>query len=128
MNILSIVGLAITASVLAVLIKKYKPDQGIVISIAATVLIFSILIPKLQPAFSEISKLLSGANINNEYMTVLIKSLGVCFVAQLASDICRDANETAIATNVEMAGKIAVLLIALPLFGEIADLVVNLMK
>jgi stage III sporulation protein AD len=52
----------------------------------------------------------------------------VCFVAQLASDICRDANETAIATNVEMAGKIAVLLIALPLFGEIADLVVNLMK
>lgn len=128
MNILSIVGLAITASVLAVLIRKYRPDEGLVLSIAATVLIFTMILPKLTPAFSEINSLLVRAKLNKEYISVLIKALGICFIAQVASDICRDAKETAIATNVEMAGKIAVLLVALPLFGEVAELVIKLMN
>lgn len=128
MNIFAIVGLAVTACVLAVLLKKYRPDQSLLIGIAATVVIFIMILPSLQPAISKIEGLMSGSNLDSTYMVILIKSLGICFLAQVASDICHDAGESAIATNVEMAGKFAVLIIALPLFGQVSDLVIKLLN
>jgi stage III sporulation protein AD len=127
MDIISIAGIAITAAVLAVMLRQYRHEYAMLISLAAGVLIFVMVISKIQPVFSEIKNLMSGANVNNQYISVLIKSLGVCFVAQIASDSCRDAGETAIASKVELAGKFVVLILALPLFAQIANLALNLM-
>jgi stage III sporulation protein AD len=127
MDIISIAGIAITAAVLAVMLRQYRHEYAMLISLAAGVLIFVMVISKIQPVFSQIKNLMSGANVNNQYISVLIKSLGVCFVAQIASDSCRDAGETAIASKVELAGKFVVLILALPLFAQIANLALNLM-
>jgi stage III sporulation protein AD len=126
-DILSIAGIAITAAALSVLIRQYRQEYALLLGLGAGILIFFLVLSKAQPAFSEINKLMSGANVNRQYITILIKSLGVCFVAQLTSDACRDAGESAIASKVELAGKFAVLLIALPLFGQVADLAIKLM-
>ncbi len=128
MEFLSLIGVALTAAVLAVLLRQYKPDYALLIGIGAGVLILIAVITKAQPVFEEISTLMSGAHVNSEYILILIKSLGICFVAQLASDACRDAGESAIASKVELAGKFAVLLIALPLFGQIANLALSMMN
>jgi stage III sporulation protein AD len=128
MNILSIAGIAITAAALAVLLRQYRQEYALMLGLTAGMLIFAMILSKVQPAFNEINVLMSGAKVNTQYISILIKSLGVCFVAQLASDACRDAGETAIASKVELAGKFAVLLIALPLFSQVADLVLELMN
>lgn len=127
MNILSIAGIAIAAAAFAVLLRQYRQDFTMMIGLAAGVLIFALILSKVQPAFTEINKLMLGANVNTQYVSILIKSLGICFVAQLASDACRDAGESAIASKVELAGKFSVLLVALPLFSQVADLVLNLL-
>lgn len=127
MNIFSIAGIALTAAVLAVMLRQYRQEYALIIGISAGVLIFSMILSNVQPAFTEINKLMSDAKVNTQYGTILMKSLGVCFVAQLASDACRDAGESAIASKMELAGKFTVLLIALPLFGQVADLVLKLM-
>lgn len=128
MNFLSIVGIALTAAALAVLLRQYRQEYALLIGIAAGVLILIAVITKAQPVFAEINTLMSGAHVNPDYVRVLVKSLGICFVAQLASDACRDAGESAIASKVELAGKFAVLLIALPLFGQVANLALGLMN
>lgn len=128
MNIFAIVGLAVTACVLAIALKRYQPNQSLLIGVAATVVIFLMILPSLQPAIGKIEGLMSSAKLDKTYLVILIKSLGICFLAQVASDICRDADESAIATNVEMAGKFSVLIIALPLFGQVADLVIKLLN
>lgn len=128
MEIIKIAGIALTAMILAVIVGQYHKSYAHIISIAGALLIFAVILPKIQPAFSEINTLLSSAHVNKEYISILIKSLGVCFVAQLTSDACRDAGETAIASNVELAGKFAVLIIALPLFGQVAQLALKLMS
>ena len=128
MNILAIAGIAITAAVLAVLLRQYRNEYAMMVGLAAGIIIFVMILSKALPVFTEINKLMSGTNVSTQYMSILIKSLGVCFVAQLASDACHDAGETAIASKVELAGKFAVLLIALPLFSQVADLVLKLMS
>lgn len=126
MDMLQIAGMAVTVAAFGVLLKQYKKEYALLLGVAGGVLIFLLVIAKAQPAFSEIQKLLSGVHVNAGYAPVLMKSLGVCFVAQLASDVCRDAGESAMASKVELAGKIAVLLLALPLFGQVAQLAINL--
>lgn len=128
MNIFAIAIVAVTAAIFAVVLRQYRQEYAIILGLAAGVLILITVISKVEPAFAEINRLVEGANIDVGYVSILIKSLGVCFVAQLASDACRDAGESAIASKVELAGKFTVLLIALPLFGEVADLVLKLMS
>jgi stage III sporulation protein AD len=128
MNILSIVGIAIAATALAVLLRQYRQEYAMMIGLSAGILIFALILTKAQPAFTEINRLLPGTRINTAYISVLIKALGICFIVQLASDACRDAGETAIASKVELAGKFAVLLVALPLFSQVAALVLDLLS
>lgn len=128
MDILSIAIIAITASAMAVLLKQYHSEYSLLIGLAAGLLIFFIIINKIQPAIDEINRLMNGTKVDTNYVAILFKCLGVCFVAQIASDACRDAGESAIASKVELAGKFTVLLIALPLFKQLADLALKLMS
>lgn len=128
MDIFAIVGLGITAAVLAVLLRQYRPEYAILVGLSAGIILLIFVITKAQPVFSEVSTLLGRANIKSSYAGILLKSLGICFVTQLASDACKDAGESAIASKIELAGKFAVLLIALPLFEQIATLAINLLN
>jgi len=71
---------------------------------------------------------LPAAGIGETRLKVLLKSLGICFLSQLAADACRDVGQSAIAGKVELAGRMAVLLSALPLFGELLELAMKLIS
>ena len=63
-----------------------------------------------------------------EYLSVLIKAIGVCYLTQFSADSCRDAGESSLAGKVELAGKIAILISALPLLDSVISLAVNLIE
>ena len=67
-----------------------------------------------------------ASGVSGEYTIILIKTLGTCFLAQFAADACRDAGESSLASKVELAGKVAVILMALPLFEAIANTAITL--
>ena len=66
------------------------------------------------------------AGTDEEYLTILFKALGICYITQFASDICKDCGENTLAVQAEIAGKIALMLLALPLFGTLAELISEL--
>lgn len=126
MDIFNIAGIAVIVAAIAVLLRQNRKEYAMLVSLGAGIIILVYVILKAVPAFTVLQNLLSGSGVNSEYIKILLKSLGICFIAQLASDACRDAGETAIASKVELAGKFAVLLVALPLFEQVAKLVTNL--
>ena len=128
MDIFMVVGLGVTAAVLAVLLRQYKPEYAMMTGLAAGVIILIYIIVASKPVISEAAALFDKANIKTSYGAILLKSLGICFVAQLAADACRDAGESAIASKVELAGKFTVIIIALPLFEQVAELAINLLS
>lgn len=125
-NLFSIVGIALVATIICILIKQYKPEYAMLISIVCGVIIFSMIIVSLVPAFQAMKTLMSRANINNEYIGAMVKTLGVCYVTQLASDSCNDAGQTAIASKVELCGKVFIVIISLPLFENLIDVALRL--
>lgn len=123
MNIIIIVSFGIISAVLSLVLKQYKPEYSMFISLAAGILIFISVIAAIEPIISYISELTENAGLSGIYAEVLLKSLAVCYLTQLACDCCRDAGETAIAGKIQIAGKVAVLLMALPIFKSITDIV-----
>lgn len=127
-NIVSIFGVAVVSAILCVMLKKHNPEYSIVISIAAGVLIFGIVITQIYPAASKIKSIIAATNMSSEYGLILLKCLGICFITQFASDTCKDAGEGALSSKVELAGKITILLSSIPLFEKIMQTVLTLIK
>lgn len=126
MNIVAIAGIAIVAAIFAAMLKRRNQEYSIILSIAAGVIILFEIFANISPAIKQINTLLAASGLSSEYTVILLKALGVCFLAQFAADSCRDAGESALASKVELAGKIAIVVLSLPLFEKIASTAVGL--
>lgn len=127
MDIISITGLILIIAIISVMIKEYLPEYSMIINIIAGVIVLTVILSKFIPTMSQIEQLLYTAKIPKEYGNILFKCLGICFIAQFASDACMDSGEKALSTKVELAGKVAILATAFPLFEKIAQTAIKLM-
>ena len=128
MEIAAIAGLTVAAAFLAVVLRQHKPEFALAVGLMAGIVILAVCLRKAAPALGSLSDLLNAASLPAEYGAALFKALGVCLLTQLASDACSDAGEKALAAKAELAGKLAMLLIALPLFEKVAEMAVSLMN
>lgn len=120
MNIVGIAGIALCTAVTAAMLRRYNQEYAVLLTVAVGVIILAELLGSLAPSLLQIRTLLSSAGLTSDYVVILLKTLGICFLAQFAADSCRDAGENALAAKVELAGKLAIVALALPLFEKIA--------
>lgn len=126
MKIVSIAGICITASVMCKLFSESGKEYALYIKLAAAAAVMSMIIIFVSPIAETIRNIYSRAGADEEYLTVLFKALGICYITQFACDICKDSGENALATQAELAGKISLMVIALPLFESLANIVAKL--
>lgn len=126
--IISVIGIGLTGAAMAVLLRQYCPEFGMLITLAAAALIFLSIVQWMAPILDRIKILLAQFPLLSEHTSILLKAVGICFLTQLACGLCRDAGENSIAAHVEAAGKIAILVTSLPLFEQILDLVLTLLE
>lgn len=126
MNITAIVGAGLTAAAAAALLRRFGGEFGLFVSLAASIMIILAVVSSISPLIELVDELSDETGTGSEYIMILMKALAVCIVTRLASECCRDSGEGAIAAKVEFAGKAAVLLIAVPLFRTILDIVRSL--
>ena len=122
MDMMTVTGLAVVAVALGTMLKQKSPEYTLFISLTAGILILVMIVAAAVPLFERMQALFAQTGAKAEYVQVLFKSLGLCFITQIACDACRDLGESAIASKVEAAGKISVLLISLPLFEQILNI------
>ncbi len=128
MDIYAVVGVGIIGAVLALVLRQYRPEYSIIVALCTSIIILISVFSAMQEVIDTLQNLLDRAQIDSEFAGVLFRALGICVVAQLASDSCRDAGESAIATKVEMAGKVAVLAVSLPLFSQLLSISARLLS
>ena len=126
MSITTIAGICILFAAIILLLKQYKPEYAMLAAAAASGTLLIYLLSFVFPAVEEIQNILSGVNVNNEHFTLVLKSVGICYVAQFAADICRDFGQTSVASKIELAGKIAVVTLSLPLIKEIMQITLQI--
>lgn len=117
-----IAGVCIFTAAICRLFDNGAKEYGVMIKAAAAAGIMAAVVTGVMPVMERLSAMYSRTGGSSEYLEILLKSLGICFLTQLAADICRDSGEGTLATQAETAGKTALLLIALPLFEKAAEL------
>ncbi len=128
MDVIAIAGAGLVAAAAAVLLKQYKPEYAMLLSLAAAAVFFGWILAGLVPAFRSMREMAGEAAYSSEALRVLIKCLGVCCLCEIAGEICKEAGQTAIASKIEMAGRVAVLLLCLPVFEELLRIALTLIQ
>ncbi len=121
MDIVKIAGLCIVVAAIMILLRQQSPQTAVGVGIVVTVIVFSAITPYIKASldFLEALSAESGAVLP---ILPVIKAMGIAFIGAVASDICKDSGEGAIGGHVELAAKVAILVIALPMAGELIGL------
>ena len=121
-GVLGVSALAVFAAVCGALIKKGNPEIALLFSIGAAVLVFLYVLPQTEQLAETIGALAEASDMSVA-LGVLLQALGIVLVGRVAVGVCRDAGESALASGVEFAVKVAVLLTALPLLQGLLAIV-----
>ena len=127
MSIAAIVGAGIAAAAAAAVLRRTNGEFALFVSLAACLVILYAVITSVQPLIALVKDLSDEAGTEAAYIAILMKALAVCVITRLASECCRDSGEGAIASKIEFAGKTAILLVSVPLFRAVLDIVKGLM-
>ena len=121
MEITSSIVLCIAVSLLALSLRQQRPEYAMLLSLACGLFVLFFLVGKMGNIFSQLQDLMTGLSGQSELTEIVLKALGICIVAELGSQCCRDAGETAIATKVELAAKAALVLMSIPIFQTLLE-------
>ncbi|HWQ72250.1 MAG TPA: stage III sporulation protein AD [Desulfitobacteriaceae bacterium] len=127
MEIWQIVGLALIVTVTGVLLRQFRPEIALQLTILAAVMIFLLILGKVKIIIELLQNLADKANVNSYYLLIVLKIVGISYLAEFGAQICRDAGEGALATKVEMAAKVSVLVLAIPIIAAIMESLIRLM-
>lgn len=125
MEIVQIVVLALIATFFAVLLREQNPVYAMFVGTVAGVIIFLRLMGYLAAVIQFLTEITLQANISMIYLSTLLKIMGIAYLAEFGSQICRDAGEGVIAGKVEFAGKLLILVMALPLLAAVLETILN---
>lgn len=126
MEILQIVGIGIIATILAVVLRQQKPEYALQISIITGLLIFLFVITKLSYVVQVLSSLAERVDLDFLYFSTILKVIGIAYIAEFGAQISRDAGENAIASKIELGGKILIMVLAIPILTALLDLIIKI--
>ena len=127
MEIIKIVGVALIGLVLIILLKQYKPELVIYISLLTGVLILLLVIDELKGIISLLQGLANKASINTTFLTLLIKITGIAFLSEFAVSICKDSGESAIASKIEIGSKIIIISMSIPIISSLLEIILKIL-
>ena len=127
MDILKIVGLGLTATVISIVLKQQRPEFAIQISIITGIIIFTMVAANLSAVLKLLENIATQANLDLVYVNTIIKVIGIAYISQFGAEICRDAGENAIASKIEFAGKILIVVIAAPIILGLLQLLIQIL-
>ncbi len=127
MDIARVLALCIVATVLAVMLRSERPDIAIWLSVATAVVVLASVLTHLGFLVRTLMGLASKAKAGDVYFATVLKVIGVAYLAGFGAEICRDAGEGATATKLEFAGKVMILVIALPILMAVLETIARLL-
>lgn len=127
MDIFQICAIGLCGMILTSIVKAYKPELSIYIVIATVLLLFGFLLCRLHTIFDFLNSIYNQITYGKAFFSIMLKVLAVAYVADFTAQLCRDAGESAIAGKVELAGKLFIFYLAVPVMMSILELLESLL-
>lgn len=127
MDIIKIIGIGLVALILIIILKQYKPEFVIYVSLLAGALILVMTFSKVSGIIELINSLSSKVSVHQEFITLLIKITGIAILTEFAVSICKDTGETAIASKIDMGGKVIMVSMSVPIIAGLLETILKIL-
>lgn len=121
-ELFSMVGLAVVGGVMAMTVRSINAPLGTVVALAVGCAVVISLLDDMSTVVDEIKVIIQSGGLDNRYIESVVKVIGIAYVTQFGADMLRDGGESAIASKCELAGKIFILCLTLPIIGEFLEI------
>lgn len=126
MEVLKIVVLGLTICILLVIIKQVKPELGVAVLIAGSVVMMLLIIKYFSDMYSIFDNIISKTGIDSKLFSIILKIIGIGYLIEFSAGICNDTGNSSIADKVILGGKIIIFIVAMPIITNLLDIVVGL--
>ena len=125
MDIFKVIGVGMTGVFLALAVKEQRRDIAVLISLATGMFIFFFVIDGVAAVIEGFNDIMDRSGIDSRYFYVIVKITGISYCTQFGAEVCRDAGEGAIASKIELAGKIVIMAMTLPIIKSFLDICIS---
>lgn len=125
--VLKLAGLCLVASVFALVLKKNSPEMSLFVVLGTCIAVLLALTQTMEEISSFLQEVYAWGNLPQELFTPLLKTLGIALISRTGAELCRDAEQKAVAALLESAGAFAAILAAVPLFERVWELLKELL-
>lgn len=123
--LVAVVGVLLCGALLATVLRTQRPELAVGLSLLAGVLVVVFLLRQIIPLAGTVRRMAVLGGITEGSFAAVFRAAGVCLLTQIVADTCRDAGEGALAGKAELAGRVLLLLLTVPLFEQILHLILG---
>ena len=127
MDIVKIIGVGLTATIIIIILKQYKPEFTVYASLIAGAIILFMIMDKLNGVINILESLASKTGAGSNFLGILLKITGITILTEFAVSTCKDSGETAIASKIDLGGKIIIISISIPIITALLELIINIL-
>ncbi len=127
MEIVQAIGIGIVATFAVLIIKSHRPEIAIQITIAAGLVIIVLLLGRITSIVKMLEEFAAKSDLDFKYFSLLLKIVGIAYICEFGAEVCRDAGETAIASKIELAGKVVILAMAVPIVSALVEIMAGIL-
>ncbi len=127
MSIGLVMAFIIVAVILAISLKSKSPEFSSLISVALGITVISLCVSKLRVIVDSLREITGYIDIDKTYIAILIKLIGIAYICEFAAGISKDAGYGAVASQIELIGKLTMLMVSLPILMQLVESIAGLM-
>lgn len=127
MDVVQIIAVGFIAVIIIVVLKQYKPEYSMYVSIIAGAIIIFLSLDKITAIINLLTNLSKKSGINAEYLGILLKITGIAILTEFAVSICKDSGEYAIASKIDFGGKVIVISMSVPIIYALLEIILKIM-
>jgi len=126
MNIVKVCAFCLIAVILILIVKEQNKSIGMLISLVASITVLLYVVTNVQDIFEILETLSNKAQVESKYLILVLKVAGISYLVEFGKNVCSDSGESALGTKLELAGKVTIVTLTIPILSEVLQVIVNL--
>lgn len=127
MDIFKIIGVGIITAITALIVRQIKPEVSVIITISGGIIMLLMMVQSLTSIFSAFNSIVEKSGLTSGLFTTILKIIGVGYITEFSANLCADSGASSISDKILLAGKIIILVLALPIVTNIIDIISGLL-
>lgn len=125
--IFRILGLCLVITIAIIVVRQTKPELAVLVGVAGSIVLFFYILDMLEQVFGVFKYILDSTGLDPQLFVVLLKIVGVGYLTEFGANICSDSGNSAVASKILLAGKLAIFVLSIPIIKSLIEIIASIM-